>query len=152
MCFDNGQLLSISQRTDKNVTNSHLNKLVSNFMTGITSSFRFPCNLNNSMKKLATNMIPFPRIKFLTPASSFDKIGNIEQLTSDIFSARHVMTDTDPSQAINLTGYASFRGSISACEAEQSVSDFKMKNKEQFCYWVEDSFKVSTCTVSPVGN
>ncbi len=33
-------------------------------MSGITCSLRFPGQLNQGLRKLATNLIPFPRLHF----------------------------------------------------------------------------------------
>lgn len=33
-------------------------------MSGITASFRFPGQLNSDLRKLAVNLVPFPRLHF----------------------------------------------------------------------------------------
>ena len=35
-------------------------------MAGITSSFRFNCDLNSDLRKLAANLVPFPNLHYLT--------------------------------------------------------------------------------------
>lgn len=67
ICLDNEALYDICFRT-LNLTSptySDLNHLVSVAMSGVTCSFRFPGQLNNDLRKLATNLIPFPRLLFL---------------------------------------------------------------------------------------
>ena len=45
-------------------TNGDLNHLVSATMSGITTCLRFPGQLNADLRKLAVNMVPFPRLHF----------------------------------------------------------------------------------------
>ena len=77
-CIDNEALYDICFRTLKmtNPSYTDLNKLVSSVMSGITCSLRFPGQLNSDLRKLAVNLIPFPRLHFflvgfapLTPRS-----------------------------------------------------------------------------------
>jgi tubulin beta len=35
-------------------------------MSGVTASMRFPGQLNSDLRKLATNLVAFPRVKFLS--------------------------------------------------------------------------------------
>jgi len=67
MCIDNEALYDICFRSLKLTapTYGDLNYLVSTTMSGITSSLRFPGQLNSDLRKLAVNLIPFPRLHFL---------------------------------------------------------------------------------------
>jgi tubulin beta len=44
-----------------------LNHLVSMTMSGVTTCLRFPGQLNADLRKLAVNMVPFPRLHFFMP-------------------------------------------------------------------------------------
>ena len=48
-------------------TYGDLNHLISAAMCGVTCSVRFPGQLNCDLRKLAVNMIPFPRLHFFMP-------------------------------------------------------------------------------------
>ena len=63
-CIDNEALYDICFRTLKltNPTYGDLNHLVSLTMSGVTTSLRFPGQLNADLRKLAVNMVPFPRL------------------------------------------------------------------------------------------
>merc|ERR1712023_319679 len=65
-CLDNEALYDICFRTLKLTTPTHgdLNHLVSASMSGTTCCLRFPGQLNCDLRKLAVNMIPFPRLHF----------------------------------------------------------------------------------------
>ncbi|VDM47892.1 unnamed protein product [Toxocara canis] len=67
MCFDNEALHYIATRRTKTKTVGYegLNALVAMVTAGITSSLRYYGQLNADLRKLAVNMIPFPRLHFL---------------------------------------------------------------------------------------
>lgn len=47
-------------------TYGDLNHLISHTMSGVTASLRFPGQLNADLRKLCTNLTPFPRLHFFT--------------------------------------------------------------------------------------
>ena len=64
--LDNEALYDICFRTLKltNPTFGDLNHLISAVMSGITCCLRFPGQLNADLRKLAVNLVPFPRLHF----------------------------------------------------------------------------------------
>lgn len=66
-CIDNEALYDICFRTLKLTTPTYgdLNHLVSVTMSGVTTCLRFPGQLNADLRKLAVNMVPFPRWVFV---------------------------------------------------------------------------------------
>lgn len=76
MILDNEALYDICFRTLKLTTPTFgdLNHLISAVMSGITCCLRFPGQLNSDLRKLAVNLIPFPRLHFFmvgfTPLTS----------------------------------------------------------------------------------
>ena len=64
--LDNEALYDICFRTLKltQPTFGDLNHLVSAAMSGVTCSLRFPGQLNSDLRKIATNLVPFPRLHF----------------------------------------------------------------------------------------
>ncbi|KAI7987890.1 hypothetical protein LOK49_LG13G01195 [Camellia lanceoleosa] len=66
MVLDNEALYDICFRTLKLTTPSFgdLNHLISATMSGVTCCHRFPGQLNSDLRKLAVNLIPFPRLHF----------------------------------------------------------------------------------------
>ena len=47
-----------------------LNHLISAVMSGVTCCLRFPGQLNADLRKLAVNLIPFPRLHFFMVSAS----------------------------------------------------------------------------------
>ncbi|VVD02438.1 unnamed protein product, partial [Leptidea sinapis] len=68
-CIDNEALYDICFRTLRMQTPTYgdLNHLVSATMSGVTTCLRFPGQLNADLRKLAVNMVPFPRLHFFMP-------------------------------------------------------------------------------------
>merc|ERR1712027_300583 len=66
MCIDNEALYDICFRTLKLTTPTYgdLNHLVSAALSGVTCCLRFPGQLNSDLRKLAVNLVPFPRLHF----------------------------------------------------------------------------------------
>merc|ERR1719162_1352450 len=56
ICYDTLKL--------KTPTYGDLNHLISATMCGVTCSLRFPGQLNSDLRKLAVNIVPFPRLHF----------------------------------------------------------------------------------------
>lgn len=80
-----------------------LNHLVSAVMSGVTVSLRFPGQLNSDLRKLAVNMVPFPRLHFFmvgfAPLSSRSsrqfRQASVQDLTQQMFDARNMMAASD---------------------------------------------------------
>ena len=66
MLLDNEALYDICFRTLKLTTPTYgdLNHLVSMSISGVTTCIRFPGQLNCDLRKIAVNLIPFPRLHF----------------------------------------------------------------------------------------
>merc|ERR1712013_564075 len=64
--IDNEALYDICFRTLKLTTPTYgdLNHLVSAAISGVTCCLRFPGQLNSDLRKLAVNLVPFPRLHF----------------------------------------------------------------------------------------
>ena len=58
-CIDNEALYDICKRTLKlsNPSYGDLNRLVSTVMSGVSTSLRFPGQLNSDLRKMAVNMV-----------------------------------------------------------------------------------------------
>lgn len=108
-------------------------------MSGVTTCLRFPGQLNADLRKLAVNMVPFPRLHFFMPGfapltakgmsckgsvlffswvrNHFLLLGSqqyraltVPELTAQMFDAKNMMTACDPRHGRYLTVAAIFRG------------------------------------------
>jgi len=129
MCIDNEALYDICFRTLKLTTPTYgdLNHLVSVSIAGCTSCLRFPGQLNSDLRKLAVNLVPFPRLHFfMTGFAPLTSRGSqqyraltVPELTSQMFDAKNMMCASDPRHGRYLTASAMFRGRMSTKEVDE---------------------------------
>jgi len=136
-----------------------LNSLVSQVMCGVSTSLRFPGQLNGDLRKLGLNLVPFPRLHFLMPSyAPFSAAGseqfsrvNVADLTTAVFDRKNLLVACDPRHGRYLTAATIFRGDVSSREAQYAVMNLQEKNAAQFVEWIPDNVSVSLCSVPPVG-
>lgn len=161
VCMDNEALFDICQNTLKlcRPTMGDLNHLISMTMAGVTTCFRYPGQLNTDLRKLMTNMCPYPRLHFFIPglapltsrsSECYRKI-TIADLVCQIFDARNQMAAFDPQDGRYMTCAAIFRGLVSSKEIETQVMAIQQKNSNCFANWVPNNIKTAICDISPRG-
>jgi len=159
--IDNEALYNIATRTLKlkGPTYSDLNVLIAKVMCGVSTSLRFPGQLNGDLRKLGMNLIPFPRLHFLMPsyapffdekASAYQK-KSVPELVASMFDRANYLVAADPRFGRYLTAATIFRGNVGSSEAEQAVYQLQKKNSAFFVEWIPDNVSVSLCSVPPVG-
>nr|XP_019952036.1 PREDICTED: tubulin beta chain-like [Paralichthys olivaceus] len=160
-CIDNEALYDICFRTLKLTTPTYgdLNHLVSLTMSGVTTSLRFPGQLNADLRKLAVNMVPFPRLHFFMPGfapltargSQQYRAVTVVELTQQMFDARNMMTACDPRRGRYLTVAGIFRGKMSTKEVDEQMLAIQQKNASYFVDWIPHNVKVAVCDIPPRG-
>lgn len=160
-CIDNEALYDICYRTLKLTTPTYgdLNHLVSATMSGVTTCLRFPGQLNADLRKLAVNMVPFPRLHFFMPGfAPLTSRGNqqyraltVPELTQQMFDAKNMMAACDPRNGRYLTVAAIFRGRMSMKEVDEQMLNVQTKNKHYFVEWVPNNVKTAVCDIPPRG-
>jgi tubulin beta len=161
MVIDNEALYDICFRTLKLTTPTYgdLNHLVSAVMAGATCCLRFPGQLNADLRKLAVNLIPFPRLHFfmigfapLTSRSSQNfRALTVPELTQQMFDSKNMMCAADPRHGRYLTAACMFRGSMSTKEVDEQMLNVQNKNSAYFVEWIPNNIKTSICDIAPRG-
>lgn len=122
-CVDNRAMHHICTNVLKLTTPTFTdtNRIISNYMSGITTCFRFPGQLNTDLRKLLVNLVPFPRLHFFIPgyaplysrsAAPYVKL-DVAELTKQLFHANSMFVYCDPTRAKFLTVAVIFRGRMS---------------------------------------
>ncbi|KAF9408702.1 hypothetical protein HW555_011700 [Spodoptera exigua] len=160
-CIDNEALYDICFRTLRlaSPTYGDLNHLVSLTMSGVTTCLRFPGQLNADLRKLAVNMVPFPRLHFFMPGfapltarnSQSYRALTVPELTQQMFSPVNMMAACDPRHGRYLTVAAIFRGRMSMKEVDEQMLTVQDKNSSYFVEWIPNNVKVAVCDVPPRG-
>ena len=146
LLLDNEALYDICFRTLKLTTPTFgdLNHLVAAVMSATTCCLRFPGQLNCDLRKLAVNMIPFPRLHFfmigfapLTSRGSQQyRALTVPELTQQMFDAKNMMAAADPRHGRYLTACALFRGRMSTKEVDEQMLNVQNKNSSYFVEWI----------------
>lgn len=160
-CLDNEALSDICTKTLKIPTPgfSDLNRLVTSVMSGVTCSLRFPGQLNSDLRKLAVNLVPFPRLHFFlvanAPIVSKESAAftnqSVAELASQMFDSKNMMAACDPRKGKYLTASAVFRGEVSPKDVDLHMNAPQNKNSPYFVQWIPNNIKVSFCDVAPKG-
>jgi len=160
-CMDNEALYDICFRTLKLTTPTYgdLNHLVSAGLSGCTCGLRFPGQLNCDLRKLAVNMIPFPRLHFfmngfapLTSRGSQQyRALTVPELTQQMFDAKNMMCAADPRHGRYLTACGLFRGRMSTKEVDEQMLNVQNKNSSYFVEWIPNNMKCGVCDIPPKG-
>merc|ERR550539_18978 len=149
-CFalDNEALYDICFRTLKlaNPSYSDLNLLIANAIIGTTCSLRFPGQLNCDLRKLAVNMVPFPRLHFFLVG-----FAPITSKNSQAYDAKNMMCAADPRHGRYLTCAMMFRGIMSSKEVDDQMMNMVNKNSTYFVEWIPNNLKASICDIPPIG-
>ncbi len=156
-CIDNEALYDICIRTLKIRSPSYgdLNHLVSAVMSGVTTCLRFPGQLNADLRKLAVNMVPFPRLHFFmvgfAPLTAKDTKAyrnlTVPELLSQSFDYRNMMTACDPRSGRYLTVAAIFRGKISTKQVEEYMQKYQQVNSNNFVEWIPNNSKTASTLI-----
>ena len=159
--LDNEALYDICFRTLKLTTPTYgdLNHLVCATMSGVTCSLRFPGQLNCDLRKVAVNLIPYPRLHFfmvgfapLTSRGSQQyRALSVPELTAQCFDAKNMMCAADPRHGRYLTASCMFRGRMSTKEVDEQMMNVQSKNSSYFVEWIPNNIKASVCDIPPKG-
>eukprot|EP01018_Ginkgo_biloba_P031803 Gb_15855 [translate_table: standard] len=136
-----------------------LNHLISATMSGVTCCLRFPGQLNSDLRKLAVNLIPFPRLHFFmvgfapltSRGSQVYRSLTVPELTQQMWDAKNMMCAADPRHGRYLTASAMFRGRMSTKEVDEQMLNVQNKNSSYFVEWIPNNVKSSVCDIPPKG-
>merc|ERR1712080_745860 len=135
------------------------NHLVSAAMSGVTCGLRFPGQLNGDLRKLAVNLIPFPRLHFFmigfaplqSRSSTSYRALSVAELTTQMFDAKNMMCAADPRHGRYLTASALFRGKMATKEVDEQMVNIQQKNSSFFVEWIPNNIKSGVCDIPPHG-
>lgn len=160
MILDNEALYSICDKILHMPSSfGDLNYLISMGIGGVTTCFRFPGQLNSDLRKLAVNMVPFPRVHFFSPcfvplASRENQQYNaitVPNLVQQMFDAKFLMAACNPMHGRYLTCSAIFRGRMSVSEVEEMMLNSQDKNSNYFVEWIPNNCMTAVCDIPPRG-
>merc|ERR550519_1285314 len=119
----------------------------------MTASLRFDGELNVDLGEFQTNLVPFPRLHFMTtslaPVVSTDKkdheAGTVREITDHVFQPINMLVkyaDFDPVEDKYMAISINYRGGIKSKEANSTAQWLKQNNKVSFVEWCPTGFKI----------
>ena len=138
-----------------------INQILSQQIVNLTASFRFPGTLNSTYQKMATNLVPFPRIHNMTITHSnlrkkslvkpeYFNMSSAEVLNALFNDSNNLMSVSNLRQKI--FGYnLMLRGNFDGFGVHDRLQVMKEDKKGQYYQWINGHAQVGFCDVPPVG-
>ncbi|KAI6646560.1 Tubulin alpha-1C chain-like isoform X4 [Oopsacas minuta] len=150
--FDNEAIYKISKNNleVERPAYSNLNRLICQNVSSITSSLRFPGQLNVDLSEFEVNLVPFPKIHY--PLSSYSPIiskgraskcqFSVKEITTECFEPSNHMIVCDPRMHKYLSCCLLYRGDVLPRDATKSIEHIRNQSNFRFVDWIPCSFKV----------
>jgi len=155
LVLDNEAIYAICQkRLDvKKPSYGHLNRIIAKVVSSMTAALRFDGELNVDMNEFQTNLVPFPRLHFMTtslaPVISAAKADreahDCRRITDDCLQAANFLVkypDFDVVEDKYMAISLNYRGSVMSQEANGTVQWVKQQGKVSFVEWCPTGFKI----------
>jgi len=136
---------------------SHLNRIIAQVVSSLTSSLRFEGSLNVDMNEFQTNLVPYPRIHFLTASyaplistdKSFRERMSVAEITKAAFQSENLLCDCDARQGKYMATCLMYRGEVVSKEVTDAVATVKANPSVQFVDWSPTGFKCGINQMRP---
>ncbi|KAF7544525.1 hypothetical protein G7Z17_g9884 [Cylindrodendrum hubeiense] len=136
----------------------HLNRLIAQVVSSITSSLRFDGALNVDLNEFQTNLVPYPRIHYplisYAPVISADKSQHesfkVSELTFQCFEPNNQMVVCDPRNGKYMAVALLYRGDVVPRDCNQAVAALKEKSSFNLVEWCPTGFKIGINYQKPV--
>jgi len=155
LVLDNEAIYKICQKKldIKKPSYSNLNRIIAKVVSSMTAALRFQGELNVDMNEFQTNLVPFPRLHFMTtslaPVISAAKSGaeaqNCQRITDECLQASSFLvkySDFDVVEDKYMAISVNYRGDIKSKVANATIQWVKQQGKVSFVEWCPTGFKI----------
>lgn len=137
----------------------HLNRLIAQVVSSITSSLRFDGALNVDLNEFQTNLVPYPRIHYplisYAPVVSAKKSSHesfkVSELTFQCFEPNNQMVVCDPRNGKYMAVALLYRGDIVPRDCNTAAAALKAKSSFNLVEWCPTGFKLGINYTKPIG-
>jgi tubulin alpha len=128
----------------------HLNQLIAQVVSSITSSLRFDGALNIDLAEFQTNLVPFPRIHYplisYAPVISSNRVLHesfrVQDLTYQCAEPDNQMVVCDPHKGKYMAVTLMYRGDVVPSDCNRAVAALKIKPSFHLVDWCPTGFKL----------
>merc|ERR1719384_3082224 len=155
LVLDNEALYGICQKKldIKKPSYENLNRIIAKVVSSMTAALRFDGELNVDMNEFQTNLVPFPRLHFMTtslaPVTSNAKTDreahDCRRITDDCLQAQNFLVkypDFDVVEDKYMAISLNYRGQVMSQEANGTMQWVKQQGKVSFVEWCPTGFKI----------
>jgi len=155
LLLDNEALYHIAKKKLKVEQPSYacLNRIISKVVSSMTAALRFTGEMNVDMNEFQTNLVPFPRLHFMTTSlapvadkgSSSHSSTTCQNITDAALQAPNFLvkySDFDVVEDKYMAISLNYRGEVTSQEANSTVQWVKNNNKVSFVEWCPTGFKI----------
>merc|ERR1711907_340350 len=129
-----------------------LNMIIAKVVSSMSAALRFDGEANVDLGEFQTNLVPFPRLHFMTtslaPVVATKKASHeaqtVREITDTVFQPINMLVkyaDFDPVEDKYMAISINYRGEIKSKEANSTVQWLKQNNKVSFVEWCPTGFK-----------
>jgi len=160
--LDNEAIYGLCQKNldIKRPSYENLNRIIAKVISSMTASLRFEGELNVDLNEFQTNLVPFPRLHFMTtgiaPVTTAAKVQNdnlsIQAITDAVFQPQNMLVkfnDFDPAEDKYMAISLNYRGDVMGKESNATALWLKQNNKVTFVEWCPTGFKIGLNAVPP---
>ncbi|KAJ9390478.1 hypothetical protein DTO063F5_1428 [Paecilomyces variotii] len=128
----------------------HLNRLIAQVVSSITSSLRFDGALNVDLNEFQTNLVPYPRIHYplisYAPVVSSNKSSHesfkVSDLTFQCFEPNNQMVVCDPRNGKYMAVALLYRGDVVTRDCTAAIASVKARASFNLVEWCPTGFKI----------
>lgn len=132
---------------------TNLNRIIAKVCSSITAALRFKGELNVDMSDFKTNLVPFPRIHFMTtslapivsPNNCDHESPTVRAITDFCLQPDNFLVKYDDFDVIEdkyMAVSLSYRGDVNGQEANKSIQWARQNGKLNFVEWMPTGFKL----------
>jgi len=153
--IDNEALMNIQHNVLKAVGDANfgkMNALIAKVCAGVTCPLRFQGSINADLRKLGTNLVPFPRLHFfMIGESPLEEVGNksynLQTCVGAVLHKKHAFSNCDYEAGKTMAASITFRQKAidqKKCEEEVAKAEAKHKSSGSIVEWIPNNFKIGT--------
>jgi len=135
----------------------NLNRMIAQCVSSITSSIRFPGELNVDLAEFRTNLVPFPRIHYplvsyapiASPEKAYHDSMSVAEITSACFEPSSQMVKCNVGAGKYMACCLLYRGDVAPNDVSKAIQTMRRKRTIQFVDWSPTGFKVGLNGATP---
>ncbi|KAJ5765852.1 hypothetical protein N7520_005411 [Penicillium odoratum] len=136
----------------------HLNRLIAQVVSSITSSLRFDGALNVDLNEFQTNLVPYPRIHYplisyapvISSKHSSHESFKVQDLTYQCVEPHNQMVVCDPRKGKYMAVALLYRGDVVPRDCNAAVAALKARDTFNLVEWCPTGFKLGINYQKPV--